>query len=249
MFSNVYLLLAYKKIEIKERCSRVHMNTLKHKLSRSFSQSKKSVPVEDRLLSRRNYFSHPIKNVEALKQVKEIDTCEKVHDDLNSMYSDNDVYMSRARQSVSENSDEIIYGYSSDTIGSKATYGTTNNDVVISSYTYNGKDTTCCDTVDGKVMFLECGHFVHTKCMGDDLLAKKKLVCLRCGNVLKEDEIKCILIKSMSEYNSEKEHLEKQKQSFTKILAEYQLALTQTLGSLDSINQTYSNLFELYSKI
>lgn len=205
------------------------MNTL-NTIARSLSQRKNTVPVKDLMLSRRNYYSNPVRNVEALKEVNEIKT-NSVDD--NSMYSDN-----------VHGSDEIKYA---DSIDSKITYGTTNNNI-IENYTMNSRETACCDGTGLKVMFLECGHFVHTKCISDDLISGKVAVCHRCAYPLQDDETKCVLIKSKTEYNVEKERLEKQKQNIQKTIAEYTQALEQCVYSLDTISKTSRQISEMYSR-
>ena len=214
------------------------MNTL-NTIARSLSQRKNTVPVKDLMLSRRNYYSNPVRNVEALNEVKEIQTNDyhSSKKDENSMYSDivSDVV----------GSDKIVYA---DSVGSRITYGTTNNDI-ITSYTSTCMETACCDnnSTGLKVMFLECGHFVHTKCVSDDLISGKVAVCHRCAYTLQEDETKCVLIKSTAEYNVERERLEKQKQNIQKTISEYTRALEQCVNSLDTISKTSLQISEMYS--
>lgn len=212
------------------------MNTL-NIIARSLSHRKKNTtlsPREDQVLSRRNYYSHPIQN----NVTRSLNEEHGNSGDIYSVYSNCSEPMS----------DEIKYSKRM-SIDSKLTRGTVNE--IFDSYQTNSTHVTvCCREANCslKMMFLECGHFVHTKCTSDMLLVGNDPVCPRCAYKIKDDEIKCILIKSMSEYNSERERLEKQKGSMAKIINEYQLALSQCLDSLDNINKTSDDLEKLYSQ-
>lgn len=210
------------------------MNTLGI-IARSLSHRKKNIILdrEDQVLSRRNYYSHPIQNV---------DCKDEAHSDGGDIYS---VYSNCSEPM----SDGIKYSKRM-SIDSKVTRGTVND--IFDSYQTNNSThvTVCCSEANCslKMMFLECGHFVHTKCTSDMLLVGDDPVCPRCAYKIKNDEIKCILIKSMSEYNSERERLEKQKGSMAKIINEYQLALNQCLDSLDQINKTSDELKTFFNR-
>ena len=110
-------------------------------------------------------------------------------------------------------------------------------------------ETVCCNnTLEfDKVMYLECGHFVHTSCIGD-LLLHGNPKCAKCLYILKEDEIQCVLIKRIKECDTRVKNLNTKKDDIEAVIKEHQDTVKEYTQRITEFTDCTQKLQKLQTK-